>query len=100
MIDTPTAKINVDNSFYSLQILSRYGSIRECRLVRDIVTGMSKMYAFVEFERSRQAERCYDQANGLVIDEHKILVDWEFGRTLKNWVPRRMGQSVDEFSFI
>jgi RNA recognition motif-containing protein len=57
---------------------------------------MSKMYAFVEFERKRQAQKCYDKANGLVVDEHRILVDWEFGRTLKNWVPRRLGQFTNQ----
>ncbi|CAG2120269.1 unnamed protein product, partial [Medioppia subpectinata] len=32
---------------------SKYGSIVSLRLVRDIVTGLSKGYAFVEFKRSK-----------------------------------------------
>lgn len=61
------------------------------RLVRDAVTGISKQYAFVEYESSscaREAIRDMDQRR---IDEREIIVDYEHERRMKGWKPRRLG---------
>jgi len=39
--------------------LGRFGDIRRMRLVRDIVTGRSQRYAFVEYEHERDAQEAY-----------------------------------------
>mgnify|MGYP005998623349 CR=1 FL=1 len=39
---------------------SRYGEIRRLRLVRDIVTGLSKGYAFIEYEHSSDCRRAHE----------------------------------------
>ncbi|CAK1547984.1 unnamed protein product [Leptosia nina] len=33
---------------------SKFGKVKRCRLVKDIVTGISKKYAFLEYERKQR----------------------------------------------
>ncbi|KAI1881970.1 hypothetical protein AGOR_G00245670 [Albula goreensis] len=40
------------------EIFSKYGDIRRLRLVRDIVTGFSKGYAFIEYKEERAVTAC------------------------------------------
>lgn len=73
------------------QVFSKFGDIRRLRLVRDIVTGFSKGYAFVEYKEERSVVRARRDGNKLVVDQHEVFVDMEQERTLKGWVPRRLG---------
>lgn len=73
------------------QVFSKYGDIQRLRLVRDIVTGLSKRYAFVEYKEERSVVRARRDANKLVVDQQEVFVDFEQERTLKGWVPRRLG---------
>ncbi|CAJ1063961.1 U11/U12 small nuclear ribonucleoprotein 35 kDa protein [Xyrichtys novacula] len=73
------------------QVFSKYGDIQRLRLVRDIVTGFSKGYAFIEYKEERSIVRARRDANKLVVDQHEVFVDFEQERTLKGWVPRRLG---------
>ncbi|KAF7665269.1 hypothetical protein LDENG_00141920 [Lucifuga dentata] len=68
-----------------------YGDIQRLRLVRDTVTGFSKGYAFIEYKEERSVVRARRDANKLVVDQHELFVDFEQERTLKGWVPRRLG---------
>jgi U11/U12 small nuclear ribonucleoprotein SNRNP35 len=56
-----------------------------------VVTGLSEGYGFVTFERTFAAQDAYKDAHRRVLDDHRILVDYEQGRTLKGWIPRRLG---------
>ncbi|XP_020014987.1 U11/U12 small nuclear ribonucleoprotein 35 kDa protein [Castor canadensis] len=73
------------------EVFSRYGDIRRLRLVRDLVTGFSKGYAFVEFKEERALLKAYRDAAGLAIEQREVFVDFEQERTLRGWVPRRLG---------
>ncbi|XP_030602674.1 U11/U12 small nuclear ribonucleoprotein 35 kDa protein [Archocentrus centrarchus] len=73
------------------KVFSKYGDIQRLRLVRDIVTGFSKGYAFIEYKEERSVVRARRDANKLVVDQHEVFVDFEQERTLKGWVPRRLG---------
>ncbi|KAK2879631.1 U11/U12 small nuclear ribonucleoprotein 35 kDa protein [Channa argus] len=73
------------------QVFSKYGDIQQLRLVRDIVTGFSKGYAFIEYKEERSVVRARRDANKLVVEQHEVFVDFEQERTLKGWVPRRFG---------
>ncbi|XP_062340277.1 U11/U12 small nuclear ribonucleoprotein 35 kDa protein [Osmerus eperlanus] len=73
------------------EVFSKYGDINRLRLVRDIVTGFSKGYAFVEYKEERSLVRARREANKLVVDQNDLFVDFEQERTLKGWVPRRFG---------
>ncbi|CAH1980052.1 unnamed protein product [Acanthoscelides obtectus] len=70
---------------------SRYGKLKRFRLVKDIVTGMPKGYAFIEYEDEMAAEEAYRSANKTVLDGNTIFVDFECERLLKGWKPRRLG---------
>ncbi|XP_044264714.1 U11/U12 small nuclear ribonucleoprotein 35 kDa protein-like [Tribolium madens] len=72
-------------------IFSKFGPLRRFRLVKDIVTGMPKGYAFIEYENELDAEEAYCKANKMNIDGNIIFVDFECERLLKGWRPRRLG---------
>lgn len=72
-------------------IFSKYGKLRRFRLVKDIVTGMPKGYAFIEYESEASAEEAYRLANKMNVDGNVIFVDFECERLLKGWKPRRLG---------
>ena len=73
------------------QIFSTFGEVVKVSLVRDVVTGFSRGYAFVEFKESKSVHQAYGEANKLNIDGNCILVDYELERTMKGWKPRRLG---------
>lgn len=64
-------------------IFSKYGKLKRFRLVKDIVTGFPKGYAFLEYENESNAEEAYKRANKTVIDGNVIFVDFECQRLLK-----------------
>lgn len=71
--------------------MERYGPVKKLRIVNDQETGKPRGYAFVEFEDERDMKTAYKQADGQKIDERRIVVDVERGRTVKGWKPRRLG---------
>lgn len=73
------------------EVFTKFGDIHRLRLVRDIVTGFSKGYAFVEYKEERSVYKAWREGNKLVVDQHEVFVDMEQERTLKGWVPRRLG---------
>lgn len=70
---------------------SYFGDINKIRLVRDIVTGHSRCYAFVEFNEERSAVKAERDGHLMEVDGREILVDFELERRLPGWVPRRLG---------
>ncbi|XP_065670286.1 U11/U12 small nuclear ribonucleoprotein 35 kDa protein [Hydra vulgaris] len=73
------------------QIFQRFGEIKKCRLVRDIITGNSRRYAFIEYNHERDARHASRETKDLIIDECKVTIDFECSRTLPGWIPRRFG---------
>lgn len=47
------------------------------RLVRHIVTGASRGYGFVEYERESDARAAYTYAHRAIVDGRQIVVDFE-----------------------
>lgn len=66
-----------------------YGPVNKVRIVRD-KKEKSRGYGFIEFESSRDLKEAYKDADGRKINNRRILVDVERGRTVKNWKPRRL----------
>ncbi|XP_070619174.1 U11/U12 small nuclear ribonucleoprotein 35 kDa protein [Erythrolamprus reginae] len=86
------ARLNLQTTEEKLkEVFSRYGDIRKIRLVRDLVTGFSKGYAFIEYKEERALLKAHRDANKLVVDQREVFVDFELERTLKGWIPRRLG---------
>eukprot|EP01147_Barroeca_monosierra_P011053 gene11052-3122_t len=68
-----------------------FGKVRQISIVRDQVTGKPRGYAFVEFEHERDMRAAYRYADGVKIHSRRIVVDFERGRTVDGWYPRRLG---------
>ncbi|KAI3430172.1 uncharacterized protein J3R85_008192 [Psidium guajava] len=71
--------------------MSRYGRVKNLRLVRHIVTGASRGYAFVEYETEREMRRAYKDAHHSFIDDSEIIVDYNRQQLMPGWIPRRLG---------
>ncbi|CAL8992153.1 unnamed protein product [Prunus brigantina] len=71
--------------------LSKYGRVKDLRLVRHIVTGASRGYAFVEFETEREMQRAYKEAHHSFIDDSEVIVDYNRQQLMPGWIPRRLG---------
>ncbi|WOH00384.1 hypothetical protein DCAR_0519743 [Daucus carota subsp. sativus] len=63
----------------------------DVRLVADKETNKPRGYAFVEYRHTRDMKAAYKQADGRKLDNRRVLVDVERGRTVPNWRPRRLG---------
>ncbi|KAG5623513.1 hypothetical protein H5410_008731 [Solanum commersonii] len=61
------------------------------RLVMDKTNNKPRGYAFIEYVHTRDMKAAYKQADGKKIDNRRVLVDVERGRTVPNWRPRRLG---------
>ncbi|KAJ5225086.1 hypothetical protein N7468_006311 [Penicillium chermesinum] len=57
-------------------IFSRFGVILSCEVIRDKRTGDSLQYAFIEFENQKDCEQAYFKMQGVLIDDHRIHVDF------------------------
>lgn len=60
-------------------------------MIVDVVTGIRQGYAFVEMKSEEQAHRAARRLNDVIIDGSRIFVDFECGRSMKGWKPRRLG---------
>ncbi|KAI9798635.1 MAG: Peptidyl-prolyl cis-trans isomerase cyp6, partial [Sarcosagium campestre] len=57
-------------------IFSRFGKILSCEVIRDKRTGDSLQYAFIEFEAQKDCEQAFFKMQGVLIDDHRIHVDF------------------------
>lgn len=57
-------------------IFSRFGTILSCEIIRDKRTGDSLQYGFIEFENQKDCEQAYFKMQGVLIDDHRIYVDF------------------------
>ena len=57
-------------------IFSRFGPIISCEVIRDKRTRDSLQYAFIEFEHQEDCEQAYFKMQGVLIDDHRIHVDF------------------------
>ncbi|KAI5062050.1 hypothetical protein GOP47_0022589 [Adiantum capillus-veneris] len=73
------------------EVMSRYGRIKNLRLVRHIVTGASQGYAFVEYETEKEMQCAYEAAHLIKINGNQVLVDYNRQLLMSGWIPRRLG---------
>eukprot|EP00268_Persea_americana_P063395 TRINITY_DN8220_c0_g1_i2.p1 TRINITY_DN8220_c0_g1~~TRINITY_DN8220_c0_g1_i2.p1 ORF type:complete len:253 (-),score=40.10 TRINITY_DN8220_c0_g1_i2:367-1125(-) len=71
--------------------MSRFGRVKNLRLVRDIVTGASRGYSFVQYETEREMRHAYEDAHHSMIDDSEIIVDYNRQQLMPGWIPRRLG---------
>nr|CAD7592022.1 unnamed protein product [Timema genevievae] len=68
-----------------------YGPIKKIVVTHNTVNGKPRGYAFIEYEHERDMHSAYKHADGKKIDGRRVLVDVERARTVKGWLPRRLG---------
>ncbi|XP_053211635.1 U1 small nuclear ribonucleoprotein 70 kDa-like isoform X2 [Panonychus citri] len=86
------ARINYDTSESKLRReFEAYGTIKKVIIVHDKISGKHRGYAFIEYEHERDMHAAYKYADGKKIDGRRVLVDVERGRTVKGWLPRKLG---------
>lgn len=73
------------------KVMSKYGRVKNLRLIRHIVTGASCGYAFVQFQSQRDMHRAYQDAHHTIIDDSEIIVDYNRQQLMPGWIPRRLG---------
>ncbi|XP_010535542.1 PREDICTED: cold-inducible RNA-binding protein B [Tarenaya hassleriana] len=67
-------------SFYTTerslkQLFSRFGAVKDARLVRDPQTGRPKGFGFVAFESENDAQKALKALNGSIVDSRLIFVE-------------------------
>ncbi|CAF4913282.1 unnamed protein product [Pieris macdunnoughi] len=86
------ARVNYDTSESKLRReFEGYGPIKKISLVFNKEDGKPRGYAFIEYEHERDMHSAYKHADGKKIDGKRVLVDVERARTVKGWLPRRLG---------
>ena len=73
------------------RIFSKHGDLEKCRHIRDVISGLSKRYAFVEYKHESDARKALRESKDLMIDDKHVTVDFECERLLTGWKPRRFG---------
>jgi len=86
------ARINYDTSESKLRReFDSYGPIKSIRLIHDQKTGKPRGYCFIEYEHEKDMHCAYKHADGKKLDGRRVLVDVERARTVRGWLPRRLG---------
>ncbi|XP_068627192.1 U1 small nuclear ribonucleoprotein 70 kDa [Battus philenor] len=86
------ARINYDTSESKLRReFEGYGPIKRICMVYSKENDKPRGYAFIEYEHERDMHSAYKHADGKKIDGKRVLVDVERARTVKGWLPRRLG---------
>eukprot|EP00026_Physarum_polycephalum_P017981 Phypoly_transcript_19396.p1 GENE.Phypoly_transcript_19396~~Phypoly_transcript_19396.p1 ORF type:complete len:191 (+),score=15.89 Phypoly_transcript_19396:62-634(+) len=89
------ARLNLQTDEATLdRVFNKWGKIRRLRLVRDIVTGMSRGYAFIEYYNEHDMRDAFRLAHRMVIDGATVMVEFERERCMPGWVPRRYGGGI------
>ena len=73
------------------RVFEQFGPLVSVNLVRNVVSGRSRGYGFVEFQNEREMRVALREGDGIKVDGRRILVDVERGRTIPDWQPRRLG---------
>ncbi|KAG0474351.1 hypothetical protein HPP92_014037, partial [Vanilla planifolia] len=86
------ARLNYETTEHRIKReFEAYGPIKRVRLITDKETNKPRGYAFIEYMHTRDMKTAYKQADGRKLDNRRVLVDVERGRTVPNWRPRRLG---------
>jgi len=65
-------------------------------IVKNTITNLSRGYGFIEFEHKSDFLSAYKYGDGKRIDGKRVIVDFERGRTMLKWRPRRLGGGLGD----
>jgi U1 small nuclear ribonucleoprotein len=61
------------------------------KLIYNQATGVRRPYCFVEYEREDSFQSAMRQGTRLYLAGKRVIVDCERGRSVSDWLPRRLG---------
>ncbi|KAI9313525.1 hypothetical protein BX666DRAFT_1977403 [Dichotomocladium elegans] len=64
-----------------LERFSEYGTVKNLHLNLDRRTGFVKGYALIEYETLKEAQTAIDEANGTMLYDHALKVDFAFAKS-------------------
>ncbi|XP_012219150.1 U11/U12 small nuclear ribonucleoprotein 35 kDa protein-like [Linepithema humile] len=73
------------------EFFSKYGNVSSVKVIVDVVTGLSQGYGFVEMRSEDDARRVLRRTTDATLKGYNIFIDYECGRSMKGWKPRRLG---------
>lgn len=73
------------------EIFSKFGKIKQVKIVKDKKTNKSRGYAFIEYFNNSDKKAAIRNGNGMKIKGRRIICDKERGRLDSDWKPRRLG---------
>jgi peptidyl-prolyl cis-trans isomerase-like 4 len=78
-------------------IFSRFGKIISCEVIRDLKSGDSLQYAFIEFAEKTSCENAYFKMDGVLIDDRRIHVDFSqsVSRLSEAWRKSTAGRQTE-----
>ncbi|XP_026435760.1 U1 small nuclear ribonucleoprotein 70 kDa-like [Papaver somniferum] len=86
------ARLNYETTEHRIKReFDSYGTVKRVRMITDKESNKPRGYAFIEYAHTRDMKAAYKQADGRKLDNKRVLVDVERGRTVPNWRPRRLG---------
>jgi len=56
-------------------LLAPYGAIKECNVVLDPLTKESRGFAFLKFEKTKEAEQAIEETNGKELNGRKLRIE-------------------------
>lgn len=74
-----------------------FGNINFIKIIWDF-EGKSKGYGFIEFKHTSDFKWAYRSGNQKIINGRKIVVDAEYGRTNKYFIPMRLGGGLGKIN--
>ena len=88
--------INVNKSYEISEedlrkLMEPFGQVVSVTIVKNKITDKPKGYAFVQFDNDESFKNAYRSAPGLKLNNRKIIVDVERGRTVAGWKPKKAG---------
>lgn len=87
----------MSNLYSFFQLFSKHGSLKSVKVVRDVVTGFSKRYGFVEFHSRHNCCQARRKEHKVILKGKEILVDYQCQHSLPGWIPRRLGRLMKTF---
>lgn len=73
------------------QELTSFGRIKQIKFVYDQKTHKRRSYCFAEYENEESFNNAMRNGPNIRINGQNLTVDCERGRTVENWLPRRLG---------
>jgi len=73
-----------------------YGPVKMVRIIRNKLSEKPRGYAFVEFEHKSDFKTAYKHSDGRKIEGRRVAIDFERGRTVLNWRPRKFGGGLGD----